>query len=136
MDLFAQLLTNGIIIGATYALIAIGLSLIFGMMRVVNFAHGEFYMLGAYVAVSAATGLNLGYFISLPSRSCLFRSWDLCLSACSFARFATPNSQHRAGDHRVFDLPAEYRLVDLGAAAGPGRRSVQGCYPGCSATSA
>ena len=34
MDLFAQLLTNGIIIGATYALIAIGLTLIFGMMRV------------------------------------------------------------------------------------------------------
>ncbi len=66
MDLFAQLLTNGIIIGATYALIAIGLSLIFGIMRVVNFAHGEFYMLGAYVAVSAATVLNLGYFIALP----------------------------------------------------------------------
>jgi branched-chain amino acid transport system permease protein len=66
MDLFAQLLTNGIIIGATYALIAIGLTLIFGMMRVVNFAHGEFYMLGAYVAMSAASGLNLGYFFSLP----------------------------------------------------------------------
>lgn len=66
MDLFAQLLTNGIIIGATYALIAIGLTLIFGIMRVVNFAHGEFYMLGAYVAVSAATALNLGYFIALP----------------------------------------------------------------------
>lgn len=66
MDLFVQLLTNGIIIGATYALIAIGLTLIFGMMRVVNFAHGEFYMLGAYVAVSAATALNLGYFFALP----------------------------------------------------------------------
>ena len=66
MDLFAQLLTNGIIIGATYALIAIGLTLIFGMMRVVNFAHGEFYMLGAYVAVSAATEFNLGYFAALP----------------------------------------------------------------------
>ncbi len=66
MDLFVQLLTNGVIIGATYALIAIGLTLIFGMMRVVNFAHGEFYMLGAYVAVSAATALNLGYFFALP----------------------------------------------------------------------
>lgn len=66
MDLFGQLLTNGVIIGATYALIAIGLTLIFGMMRVVNFAHGEFYMLGAYVAVSAATEYNLGYFAALP----------------------------------------------------------------------
>lgn len=66
MDLFSQLLTNGIIIGATYALVAIGLTLIFGMMRIVNFAHGEFYMLGAYVAVSAATEFNLGYFMALP----------------------------------------------------------------------
>ena len=66
MDLFAQLLANGVITGATYALIAIGLTLIFGMMRVVNFAHGEFYMLGAYVAMSAASTLGLGYFLALP----------------------------------------------------------------------
>ena len=66
MSLFAQLLTNGIIVGATYALVAIGLTLIFGMMRVVNFAHGEFYMLGAYVAISAATSYGLGYFWALP----------------------------------------------------------------------
>lgn len=66
MELFAQLLINGIVIGATYALVAIGLTLIFGMMRVVNFAHGEFYMLGAYVAISAATEYGLGYFAALP----------------------------------------------------------------------
>jgi branched-chain amino acid transport system permease protein len=66
LDLFAQLLTNGVVIGATYALVAIGLTLIFGMMRVINFAHGEFYMLGAYVAISAATDYGLGYFFALP----------------------------------------------------------------------
>ncbi|MBV9066843.1 MAG: branched-chain amino acid ABC transporter permease [Methylobacteriaceae bacterium] len=66
MDLFAQLLLNGIVIGATYALIAVGLTLIFGMMRIVNFAHGEFYMLGAYFAVSAASGLHVGFFLALP----------------------------------------------------------------------
>ena len=66
MELFAQLLINGIVIGATYALVAIGLTQIFGMMRVVNFAHGEFYMLGAYVAISAATEYGLGYFAALP----------------------------------------------------------------------
>jgi branched-chain amino acid transport system permease protein len=66
VELFAQLLINGIVIGATYALVAIGLTLIFGMMRVVNFAHGEFYMLGAYVAISAATEYGLGYFAALP----------------------------------------------------------------------
>jgi branched-chain amino acid transport system permease protein len=66
VSLFAQLLTNGIVIGATYALVAIGLTLIFGMMRVINFAHGEFYMLGAYVATSVATEYGLGYFWALP----------------------------------------------------------------------
>jgi branched-chain amino acid transport system permease protein len=66
MMLFDQLLANGIMIGATYALIAIGLTLIFGMMRIVNFAHGEFYMLGGYVAVTAATALNLGFFLAVP----------------------------------------------------------------------
>ena len=66
MSLFAQLLINGFVIGATYALIAIGLTLIFGMMRVVNFAHGEFYMLGAYAAVSAVSGLGVSYFTAVP----------------------------------------------------------------------
>lgn len=65
-DLLIQLVANGVIIGATYALIAIGLTLIFGMMRVVNFAHGEFYMLGAYIAVSATGDLGLSYFLSVP----------------------------------------------------------------------
>jgi branched-chain amino acid transport system permease protein len=66
MVLFSQLLVNGVVIGATYALVAIGLTLIFGMMRVVNFAHGEFYMLGGYIALSAARSLNLNLFAAIP----------------------------------------------------------------------
>ena len=42
-----QLVVNGLVIGVIYALIAMGLSLIFGVLEIVNFAHGEFYMLGA-----------------------------------------------------------------------------------------
>jgi len=48
MNLVVQTLANAIVASAFYALIAIGLSLIFGVMNVVNYAHGEFYMLGAY----------------------------------------------------------------------------------------
>jgi len=44
LDLFV----NGLIIGLFYALMAVGLSMIFGILKVVNFAHGEFYMVGAY----------------------------------------------------------------------------------------
>ena len=52
-----DLLVNGLIIGVFYALMAIGLSRIFGILKIVNFAHGEFYMLGAYpLIISTAAG--------------------------------------------------------------------------------
>ncbi|QDL90533.1 branched-chain amino acid ABC transporter permease [Paroceanicella profunda] len=59
MDLFLQYLANGIVIGSAYVLVAIGLTLIFGILGVVNFAHGEFYMLGAYAGVLTVTLLGL-----------------------------------------------------------------------------
>lgn len=48
--LLAQAALNGFVIGAMYMLMAVGFTLTFGIMRVVNFAHGEFYMLGAFTA--------------------------------------------------------------------------------------
>ncbi|RYF77000.1 MAG: branched-chain amino acid ABC transporter permease [Comamonadaceae bacterium] len=56
-----QLFLNGLVIGVIYALIAMGLSLIFGVLEIVNFAHGEFYMLGAVAAYFLSTHLKLGY---------------------------------------------------------------------------
>ena len=47
-DLLALQLFTGVALGAIYVLLAVGLSLIFGMLTVVNFAHGAFFMLGAY----------------------------------------------------------------------------------------
>ena len=63
MDLifYIQLLLNGIVIGVIYALIAMGLSLIFGVLEIVNFAHGEFYMLGAMLAYFLTMNAGLGY---------------------------------------------------------------------------
>lgn len=48
MEIFLQLLLNGLLLGGTLAIISIGLTLIFGIVRVVNFAHGEFLMVGLY----------------------------------------------------------------------------------------
>lgn len=59
MDLFLQYFANGIVIGSTYVLVAVGLTLIFGILGVVNFAHGEFYMIGGYAGIVAVTVLNL-----------------------------------------------------------------------------
>jgi branched-chain amino acid transport system permease protein len=48
MEIFLQLVINGLLLGGTFAIISIGLTLIFGIVRVVNFAHGEFLMVGMY----------------------------------------------------------------------------------------
>lgn len=57
-EFYAGVLLNGLLIGAVYALVAVGLNLIFGVMRVVNFAHGEMVVVGMYIgyAVCKATG--------------------------------------------------------------------------------
>lgn len=66
MDLFLQFLANGLVIGAFYALSALGLTLIFGLMRVVNFAHGEIYMLGGVAGWFFTSHLGLNFFVALP----------------------------------------------------------------------
>jgi len=61
LSFYIQLLLNGIVIGVIYALVAMGLSLIFGVLEIVNFAHGEFYMLGAMLAYFLSMNVGLGY---------------------------------------------------------------------------
>jgi branched-chain amino acid transport system permease protein len=56
---------NATVLGGTYALLGIGLTLIFGIMRVVNFTHGELYAFGAYMAYLFAALLKLDFFLSL-----------------------------------------------------------------------
>ena len=63
-QLFALQLMTGIALGAVYALLAIGLSLIFGMLTVVNFAHGAFFMVGAFLGVYSL-GLTGNFWFSL-----------------------------------------------------------------------
>ena len=63
-QLFALQLMTGIARGAVYALLAIGLSLIFGMLTVVNFAHGAFFMVGAFLGVYSL-GLTGSFWFSL-----------------------------------------------------------------------
>jgi len=65
MELFLQYLANGLVTGTFYALSALGLTLILGLMRVVNFAHGELYMLGGVMGWWATTRLGLDFFSGL-----------------------------------------------------------------------
>ncbi|MFL1485819.1 branched-chain amino acid ABC transporter permease [Marinobacter sp. LN3S78] len=65
MDEILQHLVNAMVLGATYALLGIGLTIIFGIMRVVNFAHGELYTLGAYAAYGLVALLEVDFFTSI-----------------------------------------------------------------------
>lgn len=64
-----DIVINGLIIGVFYGLMAIGLSLIFGILKIVNFAHGEFYMLGAYAYTLTALKLDVSPWLALPTAS-------------------------------------------------------------------
>jgi branched-chain amino acid transport system permease protein len=66
VDQFLQHVLNALILGGTYALLGIGLTLIFGIMRVVNFAHGELYAFGAYMMYLWVMVLGTNFYLALP----------------------------------------------------------------------
>src|SRR6188768_1440652 len=59
MDEFLQQIINGLSLGAIYALIALGYTMVYGVLRLINFAHGDVYMLGAFAGYYLANALNL-----------------------------------------------------------------------------
>lgn len=65
-EIFYQTIVNGLFTGGIYALVSIGLTLIYGVLIIVNFAHGEFLMLGIYVAFWAYTIFELDPYLSIP----------------------------------------------------------------------
>ena len=65
MQTFLQAALSGILMGGVYALIGIGLTMIFGVMQVINFAHGDLVMVGMYLAWLAFTKLHIDPFVSI-----------------------------------------------------------------------
>jgi branched-chain amino acid transport system permease protein len=66
MDQLLQHLVNAVVLGGTYALLGIGLTLIFGIMRVVNFTHGELYAFGAYAVYWLVATGGVNFFLAIP----------------------------------------------------------------------
>ncbi|MDE3840020.1 branched-chain amino acid ABC transporter permease [Bacillus methanolicus] len=62
---FIQQLVNGISLGSIYALIALGYTMVYGIVKLINFAHGDIFMIGAFVGFYSITILELGFFPSL-----------------------------------------------------------------------
>ena len=65
MDIFLQQVLNGLTLGGIYSLVALGLTLVYGILHVPNFAHGAFYMVGAFVALKLMTGWEVNYWIAM-----------------------------------------------------------------------
>jgi branched-chain amino acid transport system permease protein len=69
--LLGQATVNGLVIGLLYLLMAVGFTLVFGVMRMVNFAHGEFYMLGAFAAYALVVKLSLPFLAAVALSAAL-----------------------------------------------------------------
>ncbi|WP_199805074.1 branched-chain amino acid ABC transporter permease [Fictibacillus sp. FJAT-27399] len=63
--MFVQLLINGVLLGGVYALMAVGLTLIFGVIRIVNFAHGDFVMVGMYMTFFLYSFFNMNPYVAI-----------------------------------------------------------------------
>jgi branched-chain amino acid transport system permease protein len=90
-DVLIQGIISGLLMGCIYALIAAGLSLIFGLMEIVNFAHGEFLMLGMYTAFWTYTLFGLDPLFSVP--------------ICGGALFVLGVLTHKAIIRRILGAP-------------------------------
>src|ERR1700744_3039036 len=65
MDIFIQQVLNGLVLGSVYAIIALGYTMVYGILGIINFAHGDVLMVGAMVALSAI-GVMQNHFPGLP----------------------------------------------------------------------
>jgi branched-chain amino acid transport system permease protein len=131
--IFIQLLVNGLLLGGIYALISIGLTLIFGVVRVINFAHGEFLMISMYISYYSYSFLGLNPYWSLlinfplmfvigmgmdqiiirplrnaPAYMQVFATVGLSILLINLALFIF------TGDYRAIDLPFAKKVVQLG----------------------
>ena len=65
MNQFFQQIINGLSLGSIYALIALGYTMVYGIIKLINFAHGDMYMLGAFIGFLAINYLHIGFFPAL-----------------------------------------------------------------------
>ena len=109
---FLQVIVGGLLLGAIYALFSSGLTLIWGMMNFINFAHGEFVMLGMYVAFLVVVWLGgglLGYV-----------SGEMILEDPVIVRFL---GEAAALLHRVIPIAIGAAVTALGWWLGEGKRA-------------
>ncbi|MDP3815198.1 high-affinity branched-chain amino acid ABC transporter permease LivH [Pseudomonas sp.] len=101
---YLQQLVNGLTVGSTYALIAIGYTMVYGIIGMINFAHGEVYMLGSYVAFIVIAGLSMLGLDSLPLM--IFAAFAASIIVCSAYGYSIERVAYRPlrGSNRLIPL--------------------------------
>src|SRR5262245_24616225 len=94
MDVFLQQLINGIVLGAIYALVALGYTMVYGILGLINFAHGEVVMVGAMVALTVIQ-LLLGAGTPLPAPVILALGLAAAIAVCMALGFTIERVAYR-----------------------------------------
>ena len=85
MHVFLQQLVNGLSLGGIYALIALGYTMVYGIIELINFAHGDVYTLGSFFALAVLTGLGVTGEVHGPALVgvVIVTVWRRCCAAAS-----------------------------------------------------
>ncbi|MHB1232299.1 MAG: branched-chain amino acid ABC transporter permease [Burkholderiales bacterium] len=94
MDTFLQQLINGLVLGSVYALVALGYTMVYGILELINFAHGEVTMIGAMVALSVI-GALAGAHVDLPGIAIVLVGVLAAIPACMLLGFTIERVAYR-----------------------------------------
>ncbi len=97
MGLFFQQLINGISLGSVYGLVALGLTLVFGVLRIPNFSHGALYMVGAYITYFSLTSFGLPYIVAIAISAVVLAGMGVLLERIVF--------------HPLRDMPHTHAMI-------------------------
>src|SRR5215467_11085500 len=102
-----QQLVNGLTLGAVYALIALGYSMVYGILKLLNFAHGDVYMVGAFIGYGVLTALGGPTGFSIPIALLLFLMFAASMLGGGFLGVAIERFAYR----RLRDAPRIAPLI-------------------------
>ncbi len=94
MDIFLQQLINGLVLGSVYALVALGYTMVYGILELINFAHGEITMIGAMVALTVINAL-FGSGVHLPGMAIMLLGVLAAIPACMALGFLLERVAYR-----------------------------------------
>ncbi|MEW6314167.1 MAG: branched-chain amino acid ABC transporter permease [Pseudomonadota bacterium] len=96
MDIFLQQIVNGVVLGSIYALVAMGYTMVYGILGLINFAHGEVVMMGAMVSISVISLLSAG---GMPVPVAVVAGAATAMLACMLLGFAIERIAYRPLRH-------------------------------------